>query len=68
MGKPKGSMQDKFLKKSNEKAKAWFEANGIKYPFEEARHLEDVPGYVKTYFKSHKPRKLNVEESQPGNE
>ena len=68
MGKPKGSMQDKFLKKSNEKAVAWFESNGFSYPFEEARYLEDVPNYVRTYFKSHKQRKSTNGETEPGGE
>ena len=68
MGKPTGTMQEKFLKKSNEKAKAWFQANGFQHPFEEARHLDDVPGYVKTYFKAHKQRKTITNGTQPGEE
>ena len=68
MGKSKGSMQDKFLKKTNEKALAWFEANGFIYPFEEARFLECVPNYVKTYFKSHKQKKSTNEANELGEE
>ena len=55
MGKPKGTMQEKFNKKKDEEAKLWLNAHGFTPPYyEDARLIESLPSYVRSYFKRHR--------------
>ena len=67
MGKPKGSMHEKFNKKIDKDAKEWLNANGFTPPnYEDARGLEGLPKYVYSYFRRHKIRpQQNDEEFEP---
>jgi len=56
----KGTMRQKFARRINEKAIKWFEANGFKPPYIEARSQENLPEYVKTYFKHHKQKNIDT--------
>ena len=55
------TMRQKFAKKTNAKAVNWLKTNGYEPPYTKARSLEDLPVFVKTYFKHHKPKNTNCE-------